>query len=353
MPRRSSGKPWLHEHSGYWCSTIDGNRVYLDKDYKAACRKLKQQLTEKKRIEQGATVEWLDASIAVLADEFLDDIQARKKPGTHEGYRYRLLRALKIIGPKTRVADIGKLHLAKIERRMSGNYSPTTIKDTIASLQAVFSWAVKHDLLIENPLIAYVKPAARARTRTISDSEFDLLLEHSDSSFQDVLVAMRWTGCRPVEIRTLIWDWVDLERELWILPDHKTITRQRNPLPRTIPLAPAVMEICVRLVQQRQEPTDHVFLNPRGNPYTKDALCRKMSRLRKRAGISSKAGEELVLYCNRHTFGSQASGRVSDIELATLIGHTDVRTTQRYVHINTDRLRDIQRRAMGPTQESA
>ena len=85
-----------------------------------------------------------------------------------------------------------------------------------------------------------------------------------------------------------------------------------------------------------------VFLNAHGTPYPKDGLCRKMARLRKRVGIEPKAGEQLVLYCARHTFGTNANGRVSDIELATLMGHTDVRTTQRYVHINTDRLRDIQ-----------
>ena len=353
MARRSSGKPWLHERSGYWCSTIGGKRVYLDKDYKVACRKLRQLLAELKREEQGAHLQWLDASIVNLCDEFLDDVQSRKKPATHASYRYRLLRALKIVGPTTRVADIGKIHLAKIERQMTGNYSPTTIKDTIAALQAVYAWAIKHDLIVENPLAGYEKPAGRSRTRTVTDDEYQALLRHSDLSFRQVLTAMRWTGCRPVEIRTLVWDWVDLDNGLWILKDHKTITRQRNPLPRIVPLAIPVQRLCERFAEKPHQPHDYLFLNARGTPYTKDALCRKMARVRKRAGIETKAGEQLVLYCNRHTFGTQAAGKVSDIELATLMGHTDVRTTQRYVHINTDRLRDIQRRAVRKVPESA
>lgn len=32
------------------------------------------------------------------------------------------------------------------------------------------------------------------------------------------------------------------------------------------------------------------------------------------------------------------------MELAQLMGHTDVRTTQRYVHLNVERLQDIQNR---------
>lgn len=346
MARRSTGKPWLHENSGYWCTSVDRKRVYLDKDYKAACRKLRQLKADRKRSEQGASNEWLLAPFADLADEFLDDIQARKKPETHTGYRYRLLKALKIIGPTTRVADIGKLHMAKIEQKMKGKYSPSTVRDTIAACQSVFGWAIRHDLLIENPLTGYEKPRGLVRTRIITPDEFQNLLRHSDISFRRVLLALRWTGCRPVEVRSLVWDWVDFESGFWILKDHKTVTRQRNPRPRMIPLPIPILKLCQRLAEKDHQPMDHVFLNARGTPYTKDCLCRKMARVRERAKIETKAGEQLVLYCNRHTFGTQASGRVSDIELAELMGHTDVRTTHRYVHINPDRLKDIQRRAI-------
>jgi integrase len=345
MARRSTGKPWLHEKSGYWCTSVDRKRVYLDKDYKVACRKLRQLKADRKKSEQGASTEWLAAPIADLADEFLDDILARKKANTHTGYRYRLLIALKIIGPTTRVANIGKLQLIKIEQKMTGHYSPSTIRDTIAVLQSVYGWAVRHDLLTENPLAGYEKPRGLVRTRIITPAEFQNLMRHSDTSFRRVLLALRLTGCRPVEIRSLLWDWVDFESGFWIFKDHKTVTRQRNPRPRMVPLPKPILKLCVRLAEKNHQPMDHVFLNARGTPYTKDCLCRKMARVRERAKITTKAGEQLVLYCNRHTFGTMASGHVSDIELAELMGHTDVRTTHRYVHINSDRLKEIQRRA--------
>jgi site-specific recombinase XerD len=72
-----------------------------------------------------------------------------------------------------------------------------------------------------------------------------------------------------------------------------------------------------------------------------------MSRIRERAGIEVKGGEQLVLYSNRHTFGTEAAGKVSDIELAELMGHTQVRSTRRYVHLNASHLHDIRRRAQG------
>jgi site-specific recombinase XerD len=70
-----------------------------------------------------------------------------------------------------------------------------------------------------------------------------------------------------------------------------------------------------------------------------------MARVRLRSGLKAKTGEQLVLYSARHTFATETSGAISDIELAELLGQTDTRTTRRYVHFNVARLREIQRRA--------
>lgn len=346
MPRQRLSKPWLHQASSYWCTSIDRKRVYLEKDFRVACQKLRQLRAEQLRSAQ-AGPDWTAAPFADLADAFLDDIQARKKGDTHRSYRYRLLRALRILGPTIRVGELRKYHLAQIEQRLTAGNSPTTVRDTLAAVQTVFGWAVRHDLLTENPLQGYEKPRGRTRNRIITPGEFQALLRHSDVRFRQVLLCLRLTGCRPVELRTLTWSWIDLENGFWILPDHKTITRQQEPRPRIIPLPPSVWNLCRYLARRPHDPSDFVFLNRHGQPYTKDCFCRKMARVRDRAGIERKAGEQLVLYSARHTYATDAAGKVSDIELAELMGQTDTRTTRRYVHLNALRLRDIQRRAQG------
>lgn len=347
MARRHSGKPWLHGASGWWCTTVDGKRRKLDKDYRVACRKFKALRSEKKRKQAGGH-DWLDVRFAELADEYLADSKARKKAATYESRRYRLLRALRILGTSIRIGELRKLHLAKIEQELvKRDYSPTTIKDTIAEVQAVLNWAVAQDLLDNSPLAGYQKPRPRRRNRIITASEFQSLLRYADENFQRVLTSLRLTGCRPGEVRKLVWEWVDLDGALWIIPEHKTTTQQREPRPRIVPLTEPVLKLCRQLAQEPHEPTDHVFLNKLGRPYTKDCFVRKMDRLRKKVGITVKAGEQVVLYSCRHTFGTANTGKVSDIELAELMGHTEVRTTHRYVHLDTDRLHDIRRRAHG------
>jgi hypothetical protein len=98
--------------------------------------------------------EWLDQPFSVLADEYMADLKARKKPATYICVRYCLLRALRIFGSTLRVGELRKLHLAKIEQSMTkAEYSSTTTKHTIAAVQGVFHWAVKHEVLEHKPLI--------------------------------------------------------------------------------------------------------------------------------------------------------------------------------------------------------
>ena len=51
---------------------------------------------------------------------------------------------------------------------------------------------------------------------------------------------------------------------------------------------------------------------------------------------ADERGEQFVLYTNRHTFltTAGADARVSKFVLKDIGGHTDLRTTDRYVHLN-------------------
>lgn len=230
---------------------------------------------------------------------------------------------------------------------MAEGFSSSTVRDTIAAVQMTFNWALRNDMLDMSPLVGYQKPAAGGRTRIMTDEEFQLLMRHSDVRFRRFLLSLRLTGCRPGELRMLVWSMVDIGAALWILPRHKTVTMQREPRPRIIPLPDSILKMCSWMAAEKSHPDDHVFLNAHGKPYSKDCVVKKMSRIRERAGIEKKSDEHLVLYSNRHTFATNSIGNVADTEFAELLGHTTTRTLRRYVHLNADHLHDIQRRALG------
>ena len=345
MTRRKANEPWLHEASGFWSKKIGGKLYRLDRDYRVAKRKLAEIRKASARRNAGED-EWPHRTFLEFCEEFLDDVKARKEPATYTSYRYRLLRALKHLPIGIRVGEIRRIHLAQIERKLTGKVSPTTIRDTLTTIQTAFNWALKHDLIESNPVAGYQKPRRRQRTRIIAPEEFQALLRSAwrNTAFRRVLIAMRMTGARPGEIRNLTWEMVDLNKGVWVIRKHKTVTMQRDPLPRIIPLPPCIQAMCKWLKNRNPERVPHVFLNARNLPYTKDRFVQTMDRTRRRAGLKTKDGEQIVLYSNRHTFATEAVSKISAIELAALMGHTDVETTKRYVHLNLDRLKDIQRR---------
>src|SRR5262245_26368292 len=101
-PQQPKRKPWYRAPSGFWCAQIDGKRHYLDRDRGAAERKLKKLLQDKRRGDAGQK-EWLDAPFADLADEFLDDVKARKKPATYRSYQEMLELTRQHLGAGLRV----------------------------------------------------------------------------------------------------------------------------------------------------------------------------------------------------------------------------------------------------------
>jgi integrase len=331
-------KPWFHAPSGFWCAQIAGKRHYLDRDPVVAQRKLKELLQDQKRGDANHRA-WLDAPFCDLADEFLEDVKARRARATYSSYQEMLELAMRHLGTGLRVGDVHKFHLTKVEQALHGSYSSTTVFKCLHAVQRVFAWAVENELLDVGCLIAYKKPRPRERTRVITPDEFQAMLRGSGAPFRRLLLALRLCGCRPGELRQLVWEEVRLEQGVLIIPVHKTLTRQKHPRPRIVPLPEPIMKLIHWLGRNPHGAKGHVFLNTDGNPWTRTALHSQMRRLRERVGLKAKAGENIVLYSNRHTYGTENVGKVSDIELAELMGHTDTGTTRRYVHLNLERLR--------------
>ena len=129
---------------------------------------------------------------------YVDVIKDKKKSATYHNFRYAILRALTVLGPRIRTSQLTAGHLEEIERALikggeatkknglslkdgrrglkKGGYSPTTIKNTIATVQGVLYWAVRTGRLDSSAVLKYTKPAALIRNRVMTQEEFGLLL---------------------------------------------------------------------------------------------------------------------------------------------------------------------------------
>ena len=96
-------------------------------------------------------------------------------------------------------------------------------------------------------------------------------------------------------------------------------------------LVPEALEIIERQVSQHAW-RRHVFLNEAGKPYTASVFRQRLKRWCERAGIRPRSP-----YALRHTFGSaEAEAGVNQAVLAQIMGHTQLRTTARYVNHNAE-----------------
>jgi integrase len=106
--------------------------------------------------------------------------------------------------------------------------------------------------------------------------------------------------------------------------------------PRSIPIGRNLGSLLDQAIGTRTEAP--VFLSAAGKAWTVPNLSRTYSRLRDLAGLP----RDLVLYLTRHECGTKIC-RERGIEFARRpLGHADISTTQRHMHLGDRELADAQ-----------
>jgi len=161
---------------------------------------------------------------------------------------------------------------------------------------------------------------------------------------RDIYLFLALHGCRPSEGRALKVKDLDFNRESITISrqfagEHSNILVEHTKTKRVreIPVNDAMM-LRLKELSRDKLPEAFLFVNPRtGSPYSKTrfrdiwlAACDKVK-------VKIKPYEGL-----RHSFASQRVSKGVDIYLISkVLGHTDIRTTQRYSHTNLEALKQI------------
>src|SRR5262249_35748251 len=115
---------------------------------------------------------------------------------------------------------------------------------------------------------------------------------------------------------------------------QKSSESPANGKPRRIPIGRKLGELIRQAIGDRQ--SGPIFLSPAGKGWSVQNLSRTYSRLRDLAGLP----RDLVLDLGRHECGTKIC-REKGIEYARrLLGHANIQTTQRYMHLDDRELAD-------------
>lgn len=233
--------------------------------------------------------------------------------------------------------------------RWSQRYHPVGI------VQRLCRWAkCEARLIAVNPLEGMRKVRNGHRRRVLSRYERARLLRAARPALRAFAAAMLETMARPREMRNVrwgdirtcgspLWDVLDLAagRCFFWLTKFKGQSLRRDPhAVRVIPISPRLGRLLARKLALGVRLDGPIFLNDKGMPWTHNAVRCQFRRIRGRAGLTADvAGEHVVAYSLRHTAATDAVGAgVKGFTLAELMGHSDVRMTQRYVHLRPDHL---------------
>lgn len=213
-------------------------------------------------------------------------------------------------------AELHSLHV-------SMRATPAAANRAIALLSSAFSFAKRigwynHD----NPASSVRRYRENQRDRVLSRGEvaaFLAELDHPERRFCEstklLFKLLLLTGARLSEIRDARLEWIDHERRCLVLPDSKTGAR-RVALPR------AAFDLLEGLPSSGWLCPNHLGTQPIRTPY------RSFKRICKAVGIANARIHDL-----RHTVGSWAhAAGLSQREIADLLGHRHLGTTQRYIH---------------------
>ena len=144
-----------------------------------------------------------------------------------------------------------------------------------------------------------------------------------------VFEALLLTGSRLGEIVGLTWQDVDLA------DGHVRIPQPKTEEPKEIPITPELRAVLVG--QERGTGAARVFRRADGTPFATKEIQRAFKRAKRISGIRAI----LTPHSIRHTFASWLMmDGASLLDTSRLLGHSDVRMTQKYAHLSPDHLRE-------------
>lgn len=265
---------------------------------------------------------------------FLEHCARHRSPATVRFYagRLKLLRAT--YGARE-WSSLSPLDILESLADAGQGRSDSTRRHNAVALESLQAWLIEQQL-IERPLFGKLeKPRMGRRDRVPTPEETERLLARASPAFRRMYLALRQCGARPGEFCRLQATEVDFAARRIVLRQHKTARRTGKP--RLIPIGETLGGFLREAMGDRT--AGPVFLTEQGKGWTVENLSRTYARLRRAAGLP----DDLVLYLARHEFGSELIRRGEDIKtVADLMGHSSVKTTERYIHRDVTELADRQ-----------
>ena len=234
---------------------------------------------------------------------------------------------------KRHLDEITRQDILKLiaDRRAAGS-AAASVNRLLILMRFMFNLALRWETpgLKSNPCAGVpMLEADNRRERYLNQAEakrlYDAVCQSENTMLKFIVPMLIFTGARKREVLDAKWGDFDFERRIWRIPTTKAGKA------RHVPLSDGALHLLSTM--PRVEGCPWAFANPdTGKPYV--SIYYSWHTARTTAALADVRMHDL-----RHSFASLLinNGRTL-YEVQHILGHTQVKTTQRYAHLSQDTL---------------
>lgn len=273
---------------------------------------------------------------------------------TIESYRNDLIQFANWLGKKNEIESVTFTDLNRFLTHLhSQKQKASSVARKASALRQFFKFCVLEKVIQENPA-ERLQTGGRSKKipKSLTLKEIDRLLNQLNEGLpyqgeiapllqardRTMFYLLYATGLRVSELVGLTTHEIDLEMEY-------VRVKGKGGKERIVPFAKLAgdhLRTWIKTERTQLHPTsDHVFLNHRGAPLTRQAFWQLMSQLGRICEIKLKLTPHIL----RHSFAThllQAGMNLRSLQM--LLGHSDLSTTQIYTHISPEHLKEVHKK---------
>lgn len=238
----------------------------------------------------------------------------------------------------------GQIKAKQMDRgRTEKEVTYTSINRELAFLRSMFNVLIKAGKAKKNPvsLVTFFEEIQKERVLTYEEGDKIVsTIEKSDKRYKhlkDMVKIALNTGMRQGEILAMKKNWINLKEGLIIVPRH---SQKRKKKDKRVPINSAIRPIIKALLKKNKD-SEYLFVNPKtGTRFT--TIQNSWNGILKEAGLKGKPGvDKLRFHDLRHTAATNLARSGKDMKfIAQYLGHSDVRTSARYIHYSDEDLKE-------------
>jgi integrase len=317
-------KPWYWEARDGWYVTLGGKRVPLvegKKNRNEAYRRFLNMADNGGRITATGRVTGKE-----VCGLYVEHAKLNLKKSTAEWYKQILDGFGRTVG-SIDANDVLPKNVTKYLAKHT--WGPTTRYNNITAIKRAWAWAKDEGHITLNGLIKLKRPRPLTRDEIPDEAEIRAIFSAASPEFLIFLRFLNNTGCRPGEASIIHKRHVkmqDCEVRFKIGEDK---TSAKTGKQRVIHLNGDAAKILEVLIAANDG--GPLFLNSRGNAWTKDSIKCAMARIRERTGLDSRA----VAYAIRHHYITDALAQGVPLStVAEMVGNSPEVIAKVYSHLS-------------------